>query len=65
MRGGETLTITVDGLVVATLEPVTRRAPWTSRATFLRLVESNRADPGLADDLRALAPDTTDDLPLP
>jgi hypothetical protein len=36
-----------------------------SREEFVRLFATNTADPGLAADLRELAPDTTDDLDDP
>ncbi|HZI45274.1 MAG TPA: type II toxin-antitoxin system prevent-host-death family antitoxin [Ilumatobacter sp.] len=59
---GETIVITVDGREVAELRPIERRARWMSRAEFVRRFAGRQADPGLADELRQLAPDTTDDL---
>ena len=59
---GETILITVDGREVAELRPIERRARWMSRAEFVRRFTGRQADPGLADELRQLAPDTTDDL---
>jgi prevent-host-death family protein len=59
---GETIVITVDGREVAELRPIERRARWVSRAEFVRRFAGRQADPGLADELRQLAPDTTDDL---
>jgi prevent-host-death family protein len=62
VEAGEEVVITVDGRRVATLQPVGARPQWMPRSEFVRRVLSHQADPGLADDLRALAPDTTDDL---
>jgi prevent-host-death family protein len=59
---GETIVITVDGREVAELRPIERRARWMSRAEFVRRFAGRQADPGLVDELRQLAPDTTDDL---
>jgi prevent-host-death family protein len=63
VEGGEEVVITVDGRRVASLHPIGSRPRWMPRGEFVRRVASHQADPGLADDLRALAPDTTDDLP--
>jgi prevent-host-death family protein len=65
VSSGETLTITVDGRPVGVLSPVAveRRPSWIGREEFLRQVAGHQADPGLAAELRALRPDTTDDLP--
>ena len=54
--------ITVDGRPVAVLEPVTRRQRWLTKNEFLRSVVSRQADSALRAELRALSPDTTDDL---
>jgi prevent-host-death family protein len=61
---GESVTITVDGLPVAVLQPLSRRPRWLSREEFARRVVSHQADAGLTQQLRDLAPDTTDDLPF-
>jgi prevent-host-death family protein len=61
---GESVTITVDGLPVAVLQPLSRRPRWLSREEFAHRVVSHQADAGLTRQLRDLAPDTTDDLPL-
>ena len=61
---GESVTITVDGLPVAVLQPLSRRPRWLSREEFARRVVSSQADAGLTQQLRDLAPDTTDDLPI-
>jgi prevent-host-death family protein len=63
VEAGESITITVDGRPVATLEPVTRRARWMSREAFIRDVLPHQADPALRDELRAMLPGTTDDTP--
>lgn len=65
VEAGEVVTITVDGRPVAVLEPISRRPGWLARDEFVRRVQSHQADAALAGELRALAPDTTDDLPLP
>jgi prevent-host-death family protein len=65
VAAGESVTITVDGRPVATLEPVADRPRWLARDAFARLLQHHQADPGLAEELRELAPDTTEDLPLP
>jgi prevent-host-death family protein len=64
VRAGESVTITVDGLPVAVLQPVSRRPRWLSREEFARRVVWQQADAGLTQQLRDLAPDTTDDLPF-
>lgn len=61
---GESITITVDGRPVATLEPAGRRPRFMARDRFVRDLLSHRADAALRTDLKDLAPDTTDDLPL-
>jgi prevent-host-death family protein len=61
---GESVTITVDGLPVAVLQPLSRRPRWLSREEFARRVVSRQADAGLTQQLRDLAPDTTDDVPF-
>ena len=63
VEAGESITITVDGRPVATLEPA-RRPRFMARDRFVRELMTHRADPGLLRDIRELAPDTTDDLPL-
>jgi prevent-host-death family protein len=61
---GETVTITVDGRPVAVLGPVGRRSRWLGRDEFVRRVVTQQADAGLARELRQLAPEATNDLPL-
>ena len=65
VEAGESVTITVDGRPVALLEPISRRPRWLPRDEFLRRVQGHQADAALAAELRDLAPDSTDDLPLP
>jgi prevent-host-death family protein len=64
VQAGETLTITVGGRPVAILQPVSRRQQRMSRDEFVRRILPHQADPGLREDLRALAPDYTDEIPL-
>jgi len=65
VAAGESVTITVDGRPVAVLEPASRRPRWLPRRELVGRVLPRQADAGLAGELRDLAPDTTDDLPLP
>jgi prevent-host-death family protein len=63
VQAGEDITITVKGRPVAVLsaaQPQRRR--WLTKAEFLERLRRAQADPGLRDDLAALAGDTTDDL---
>jgi prevent-host-death family protein len=64
VEAGESITITVDGRPVATLEPALRRPRFVSRDVFVREVMTHRADAGLLADLRDLAPGRTDDRSL-
>lgn len=64
VAAGEDITITVDGRPVARLVPPELRQRWMRREAFVARIVGHQADPGLADDLAKLAPDTTDDLPL-
>jgi len=61
---GESITITVDGRPVAILQPAGRRSQFLARDAFVRQVLAHRADAALRAELRDLAPDSTDDLPL-
>jgi prevent-host-death family protein len=65
VRGGETITITVDGRPAALLSPPDRRPTYIGAPEFGRLVLDHQADPALGDELSAMAPDTTADVPLP
>ncbi len=62
VEAGEDVVITVDGRRVAVLRPIGSRARWISRTEFVNRFSGRQADPALAEDLLALAPDTTDDL---
>jgi prevent-host-death family protein len=64
VEAGESITITVDGRPVATLEPAGGRPRFMARDRFVRELLANRADSALRAELRDLAPDTTDDIPL-
>lgn len=59
---GESITVTVDGRAVAVLQPVDGRPRWLGGADFAARFLDRPADHGLLDDVRSLAPDTTDDL---
>ena len=61
VEAGEVVTITIDGRVVAELRTPSPRRQFVSKERFLTTV-LRQADPGLAAELRELAPDTTDDL---
>jgi prevent-host-death family protein len=63
VEAGEDVVITVDGRPVAVLRPIGHRRRWLSRSEFVHRISGRQADPGLAEDLHKLAPDTTDDLP--
>lgn len=65
VEAGESVTITVEGRAVAVLAPVARRQRWLPREEFVSRIQSRQADAALTDELRDLAPGTTDDLPLP
>ena len=64
VAGGEEIAITVDGRPVAVLAPLPHRTRWMPRELFLHRLAAHQADAGLRDEFTALAPDTTDDLPL-
>lgn len=63
VQAGEDITITVKGRPVAVLSAARpQRRRWLPKAEFLARLQRAQADPGLRDDLRALAGETTDDL---
>lgn len=62
VEAGEDITITVDGRPVGRIVPVARKPRWIPRDVLFAQLRKIQADPGLATDLEALAPDTTDDL---
>ena len=60
---GTPVTITVNGKPVAQIAPLrTARSQFLTRAQLLDVITTRQADPGLRDDLEALAGDTTDQL---
>lgn len=63
VEAGESLTVTSNGRAVARLVPLPRsRRSGMSRAELIDAVRHAQADPGLREDLRELAGETTDDL---
>ena len=64
VAAGEDIVITIDGRPVAALRPLNQRPRWISRSDIACRLARRQADPGLLVELRGLAPDTTDDLPL-
>jgi prevent-host-death family protein len=62
VAAGEDIVITVDGQPVAALRPLQSRPRWVSAKDFTRRLTGRQADPGLLSELRALSPDTTDEL---
>lgn len=63
VSGGTHVTITVNGMPVAEISPVrSARKQFLSRADLMEIIIFRQADPGLRDDLEALAGDTTDDF---
>lgn len=62
---GTHVTITVNGMPVAEISPVTSaRKQFLSRADLIEIISRRQADPELRADLEALAGETTDDLDL-
>lgn len=64
VQAGETVTITVGGRPVAVLQPLGRRPTWLPRDEFVGRA-LRQADTALAAERHELAPDTTDERPLP
>jgi prevent-host-death family protein len=62
VEAGEKITITVDGRPIALLVPMERKPRWISKNELIATLSRLVPDPELADDLRRLAPDTTDDI---
>lgn len=59
---GTHVTITVNGMPVAEISPVTSaRKQFLSKADLIEIIRRRQADPGLRTDLETLAGDTTDD----
>lgn len=62
-KGETLLTVTVNGRPVAELTPAkSRRPPSMGRSELAALLRRSQADPGLRDDLTALAGDTTENV---
>jgi len=61
VEAGEDIFIAVDGRRVAVLRPIGSRPSWMSRREFVGRFSNRQADAAMADDIRDLAPDTTDD----
>jgi prevent-host-death family protein len=64
VEAGERLRVTVSGRPVAELVPLPARPRSMEWDAFMRRSEDWRADSGLVEDLAALLPDTTDDVPV-
>jgi prevent-host-death family protein len=63
VEAGETVVITVRGRAVADLVPHRPDEPrWMPREELVELLKTHSADPGLRDDLKRIAGETTDDL---
>ncbi len=63
VQAGEEIVITTRGKPVASLIPFEpARRGWLPRAELVRRLAIAQADPGLREDLAALAGDTTDEL---
>jgi prevent-host-death family protein len=64
VESGERLRVTVSGRPVAELVPLATRPRSIAWDAFIQGSEEWRADPGLAKDLAALLPETTNDIPI-
>jgi len=63
VSGGTHVTITVNGRPVAEISPIrSARKHFLSKSDLVEIMTRKQADPGLRDDLVALASETTDDL---
>ena len=65
VESGQRLRVTVSGRPVAELVPLARRPSSISWEAFIENSAEWRADAALAEELKALVPDTTDDIPVP
>ncbi len=63
VEAGERLRVTVSGRPVAELVPLPHRPNALAWEAFIHAGADWRADSQLAEDLRELLPDTTDDVP--
>jgi prevent-host-death family protein len=64
VEAGERLRVTVSGRPVADLVPLTQRPQSITWQAFMEGRRAWLADPGLAAELTAINPDTTDDAPI-
>jgi len=64
VEAGEHLRVTVSGRPVAELSPLPLRPRSVAWSTFIEGSDDWRADPGLADELAELLPDSTDDASI-
>lgn len=64
VEAGEHLRVTVSGRPVAELVPLPSRPRSIGWDAFIHRSDDWRADPGLAEELAALLPETTDDVPV-
>jgi prevent-host-death family protein len=64
VEAGEHLRVTVSGRPVAELVPLPGRPRSIGWDAFIQGSEDWRTDPGLAKELAALLPETTDDVPV-
>jgi prevent-host-death family protein len=62
VQAGERLRVTVAGRDAADLVPVEEASAWTSGVRARELIVAAQADPGLAVELDAAFPDTTDQI---
>jgi prevent-host-death family protein len=62
VRAGEKVVLTVHGEPVADIVPHGQRTRWIAGEHFRRELAERSADPGLQDDLDALAGQTLDEL---
>jgi prevent-host-death family protein len=62
VEAGETVVITVRGKPVADLVPHRADAPrWMPRDELVELLKTHSADPGMRDELKRIADETTDE----
>lgn len=61
VESGERVTLTVRGAPVADIVPHGRRSRWLSGDHLLRELREKAADPGMAEELKELAPQTLEE----
>ncbi len=65
VASGEVVEVTVNGAPVAELGPIRdQRSHWTPRRVFAERLARSQADPGLRQDLQAIAGDTDELGPI-